>query len=186
MLIAACALRHDADEGGFRVPRADQRAQLLGEQAVVIRRDGRRAEVVHRVVRQHGDGPAVRRLRRQQGQPRIGRPRRPDGVRVLVAGMHVGADGHLAKRIGQHLVGAADPDARVRVLRRRHDRPADAGRAEIIHRTLQALHDAGQRECRIIRVGIGAEASHQRRRAVGVRGREHDSFRRNAGDFLRA
>ena len=62
-LIAARALRHDADEPRIRAQRL---GEMLREAAEVIRRDERRAVVVHRVIRQHRERTPLRRLHREQ------------------------------------------------------------------------------------------------------------------------
>ena len=62
-LIAARALRHDAHEPRIRAQRL---GEMLREAAEVIRRDERRAVVVHRVIRQHRERTPIRRLHREQ------------------------------------------------------------------------------------------------------------------------
>ncbi len=189
-LVAAGALRHDRDErrgGGTRHgPGSDPFRERRREPAVVIGRDGLGAVVVHRVVGQHGDGPAGARLDRQDGQRRVDRSGGGDDVGVLVAGVHVGPDGPLAEGIVDHPIGSADPSPAEGVLGIVHGAPADAGRLEVRGGALDRRGDPGREGRGISGVGRGAQGPHHRRRRVGVRGRDQHPIDGDPGLLHRA
>ncbi len=114
--------------GGSTVSAPIRFRERGGEPAEVIGRDRFGAIVVHRVIGQHGDRPALPRLNREHGQARVDRASGCDRVGVLVAGVHVGPDGPLAEGIVEHLVRPADPSPAVGVLVVVDHTPADAGR----------------------------------------------------------
>ena len=189
VLVAARPLRHDGDERRPPFLRPDPRLHQPGEPAVVVGRDRPGAEVVHRVVGQQRDRPVVERLDRQDGQLGIDRPRRPDRVRVLVAGVHVGADRPQAERVGEHLVGPIDPAPAVGVLEVVDRCPSDPGRGQVPRGLLDRLGDPAGQVLDVFGVRATAEGRDRRGGRVRVRGRDQHPLgrdsRRLAGPLLR-
>ena len=175
--VAAGAVGHHGDEGLLG---AEQLGETPTELAVVVGRDGAGAVVVHREVGERGDGPSVGRRDGEERELRVGRPRRPDAVGVLVARVHVGADAAPPEGVGQHAAGAMDPAAAVGETLGIGGRPADLRGREIGGCLLDGLDEAARQGAAVGLVGLGAEAAGHRGARVGVGGRDEHALGRDA------
>ena len=103
----------------------------------IIRREHRGTLIVHGIICQQSQRFAIRRFHCQHSQPGIHGTGRPGDIRALVAGMHIGTDRWLAKRVIEDSVRPADPATVMRMIPIIKSSPPGAGWLEIPRR----IHD---------------------------------------------
>ena len=182
--VAARALRQGPHEGRHAVCGADHRRNLLREDTEVVRRDRRRAAVVLGVVRQQGDGPAVRRLQGEHRDGVVHGTGRADVVGALVAGMHHRPHGASAEGIPADAVRPQDPPPAVRVLGVPGHGPADPRGGEVPRGRLDGLGEARGQVPGVLDVHVRAEGAHGGGGGVGVRGGDEHAAGGDAGGLV--
>ena len=135
---------------------------------------------MHGIICQQRNRPARRRLERQHRQTGVNRTRRTHKIGVLIARVHVRANGQLAKRVVPKAIGPQNPSPAVCVFCVIGHGPSGAGRLETLHGAFNGLHDLPSKKRRVFRIRIRAQRPHHRRGRVAVCGRNEHLVRGNS------
>ncbi len=181
--VPAGALRHDADEVFIRV---EQLCDLIAEAAIIVGGQRRRANVVHRVVREQHEGMAIRVPDGEDGEAGVDRTGGADRVGGEVARVHVGADGEFAEGIFAHAVGPKDPAAGGGVIGVVDDREGDLCGGEVLVGLVDRAGEEIGEDLDVVGVSIGAETAHAAGGGVAVRGGDEHAIDGDVGELVGA
>ena len=179
--VAAGPLRHCTDECSIPLARLTEHCrEVLAEQAVIIRRHGRRTEVMLRVVGKNRDGLALGCLQGDHGQAGINRTRGTDHVLAEITRVHVRENACFAKWVDDLVLGLANPAAVVRVFPIVDRRPSDLGGLQLLERVCDCFRDLRGKTRRVFLVLSRSEASHRGGGGMRVCRGDHDVVNRDA------
>ena len=99
--------------------------------------------------------------------------------------MHVGANGPLAERVVEYLVGTTDPAPAVRVHWIGDRNPSDPGGFEVSYGPFDRLGNQARQDLHIVLIGRAAQCPHCRGSRVRVRGRNQHTVSPHSGLLVR-